>query len=219
MRTLKLQRCEHPRQADTAQYARQAQRAGFEVEQSAVNESQHHERQSAADYLQVDAPFAHPFFALFREREGERDAGDEEEQREDGVVVEESVPVGVAHLSGHPGRKIPGPEFAQAHDEPCKAHDEEHVETPEGVERKKPLRSGRFGRLRFIHRYRVLGFVGWDEFIELVSAADYAGGADGAQLSLCDGLHRIAVGSVQFGERLLGDARGCAEEKYCLSGI
>ena len=61
------QRREHPRQADPAQYARQAQRGEVELEQAAVNESQHHERQAAADHFQVDAPLAHPFFALFGE--------------------------------------------------------------------------------------------------------------------------------------------------------
>ncbi len=64
------QRREHPRQTDPAQHARQAQRGEVELEQSAVNESQRHEGQAAADDFQVDASFAHPFFALFGEREG-----------------------------------------------------------------------------------------------------------------------------------------------------
>ena len=203
---------EHPRQTDPAQHARQAQRGEVELEQSAVNESQRHEGQAAADDFQVDASFAHPFFALFGEREGERDARDEEEQREDGVVVEESVPVGVTHLGGHPVGKFSGTELAQGCYQSCESHDEEHVEAPQGVERKKPLRSGRLGRLRF-HRYRVSGCFGGDEFVELVAAADDAGRADGAEFPLGDRLCRLSVGSVQFGERLFGDARGRAEKE------
>lgn len=79
------------------------------------------------------------------------------------------------------------------------------VEAPQGVERKKPLRGGRLGRLRF-HRYRVSGCFGGDEFVELVAAADDAGRADGAEFPLGDRLCRLSVGSVQFGERLFGDA-------------
>lgn len=147
-------RREHPCQSDAAQYARQAQCCEVEVEQPVVDQSQRHQRQSAADYLRVDASFADSFFALFGQREGKRNARDEEEQRENGVVVEESVPRGVPHLGRHPVGETPGPEFAQGDDEPCEAHDEEHVKTPQGVEREKPLRGGRFGRLRF-HRCRI----------------------------------------------------------------
>jgi hypothetical protein len=88
---------------------------------------------------------------LLRERKGIGDARDEEEEREDGVVMREAVPCGMAHRFGDGCRYVARKEMADVDDERCEAHDEEHVEASQGVERQQAL--GEFG---FIHKVRVI---------------------------------------------------------------
>ena len=128
-------------------------------------------------------------------------ARDEEEQWEDRVVVEESVPFGVAHLRDEPVGEAARPETAERNDEGGEAHDEEHVEAPERVERQQPLRGGGLRGpvgLRSVHA--LFGLVclriGIDEFVEPVAAADRSRSADGAEPALRDLLRRRTVGTV-----------------------
>lgn len=86
-------------------------------------------------FFAVDAGGGALLGALLGQRVGEADTRNEEEQREDGVVLSQSVPFHVAHVSDYGVGKLAGPDSADCRYQRCHAHDEQHVEAPEGVER------------------------------------------------------------------------------------
>ena len=75
------------------------------------------EDEAAAEYVEPDPAFGHAFPALLGQGEGERHPGDEEEQRENGVMVRPSVPGDMAHLPGQPELVAAGKEAADVVDE------------------------------------------------------------------------------------------------------
>ena len=89
--------------------------------------------------LAIDLRAAHPPRALLGVGEGEGDAGDIEEQREDGIMMAEAVPRGMVHLLAEPAVRAAREQGAEGHDHGGEAHDEHHVESPQRIQRKKSL--------------------------------------------------------------------------------
>ena len=83
----------------------------------------------------MDLPRAATACALLLEGEGKRDAGDKEEEGEDGVVVGQAVPFHMIHLSGKHLCETTGKPGGKGCQESCSTHDEKHVEAPQGIER------------------------------------------------------------------------------------
>ncbi len=126
----------HPSQTYAPQYAGPALGGELELQQSPVNHAQEHQQEAPAQNLQVDAPLGTPVLALFLQREGEGDARNEQEEREDGVVMRQPVPRHMLHL---PGYELPrggvGEKGCNGHEQRGATRDEKHVEAPQGIQR------------------------------------------------------------------------------------
>ena len=131
----------HPGQADASQHAGEPLCLEIELKQSAIDHAQEHQQQAAPQDFQVDACHGLSSLHLFLQREGEGDARDEEEQREDGVVVAESVPLDMLHLLGQGLGQAARKPLCQCNEQACAAHDEQHVEAAKGIDggKAKPL--------------------------------------------------------------------------------
>ena len=77
--------------------------------------------------------------ALLGQREGERDARNEQEERENGVVVHKAVPLHVLHLLRQALGERAGEPLGKRSQQARAAHDEEHVKTSERIQRLQPL--------------------------------------------------------------------------------
>ena len=130
----------HPCQSDASQDAGPAKRFELEPQEAADHQSQEDQDEASAQDLQVDARRGLAFLLLLLERKGEGDAGDEEEQREDGVVVNQSVPRHMLHVSGYrlPHGRV-GEEGGDGCEQRSAAGDEEHVEASQRIQRLEPL--------------------------------------------------------------------------------
>jgi hypothetical protein len=77
---------------------------------------------------------------LFTQRKWERNARNEEEERENGVVVSKAIPLDVVHLGGEPRSPLRrGEEATDGHNKTRTTDDEEHIEAPQRIERQQSL--------------------------------------------------------------------------------
>ena len=111
------QRGEHPGQTDARQHTGAAQISEIELKDTIADQSQQYQQETAADDLQVDLRGSPALSQLFGQREREGDTGNEKKEREDGVVLTETVPFDVGHLIGDPlGETALGKQCAQGND-------------------------------------------------------------------------------------------------------
>ncbi len=117
----------------------------IETDGVVVNDAEQDEQQAAGNDVPVEGGAVGGGGVAFGEREREADAGDEKEQREDHVIGVEAGPRDVFELAGPPLEDRPAGEGGQGGEDAIAAHDPEHVEAAEGVERVEAGR-GRNGR-------------------------------------------------------------------------
>ena len=145
-------RGDRPGDADPPEHAPNPEVLEVELEHPVADQAQQHQQHAALQRLERDGRAAEPALATLRAGEREADAGHEEEKREDDVHELEAVPLHVAEdraESGVPQR------CGDGDDELLPAHDEQHVEAPQRVQRHQPRHRGplrRFRRFACIHR-------------------------------------------------------------------
>ena len=108
-----------------------------ELKQAVEQDAQYDQYDSAKEYLPVYLPLAASARNLAGIREGERNARDEKEQREYRVHKREPVPPGVLHMPEQRSLCPARDGLAERLDEGRHAHNDQHVEAPQGIQRKK----------------------------------------------------------------------------------
>ena len=136
MRIHKDECTKHPRQSNAPEHTGIAHFSEVQVhEQAVIDDAQQHQHQTSAQYLAIDGALPFATAALLSQREGERDAGNEEEQGEDGVHEMQPVPLHMVHLIAQSLGETTGEERGKTGEQPCTTHDKEHVEATQCVER------------------------------------------------------------------------------------
>ena len=100
-------------------------------------EKEQHER--PLRNAQTDSSRGEPTRGLSCEGERPRHAGQEQEQRKDGVVLAQSVPRNVRHLLCKPAVAAESGHLARGHDHRREPHDPDHVRPAQRVERPQPF--------------------------------------------------------------------------------
>ena len=130
----------------------------IEVQQSVVDKSEQHERQSAPDDFPINLAFRLAPLPLFRQRKRERNPRDKQKERENRVVMRQSVPLYVVHLFGYRLKKRSRAQRRQRDEQRSPSHNEKHVESPKRIQRKQP--SGLFLCVHeTVFNYRFLFFL------------------------------------------------------------
>ncbi len=105
------------------------------MKDTVADQSQQYQQETAADDLQVDLRGSPALSLLFGQREREGDAGNEKEEREDGVVLTQTVPFHMGHLGGDPFSEAAlRQQRAQGNDPRGKAHDTKHIGAAQGIQ-------------------------------------------------------------------------------------
>lgn len=126
---------QHPGHADASQHAPEPQFGKLEIEYAVAHPAQGHEYEASHHHLAQDGYMAHASLLLLLQGERKRGTGYEEEQGEDGVVMPETVPLGMGHLLGYGlPRGTLGEETCNGCDEGGTSHDEQHVKASQGIE-------------------------------------------------------------------------------------
>ncbi len=131
-------------QADALEHPEQAHIAPALADAAIVDDAAGDQEQAAADDAR-DRDAAAIAFDGLGQREYQRDAGDEDEQREDQVLEVEALPVAVLELLVQDGERPARGAAADAIaglDQFIATEDPEHVEAAQGVEREQAARAG-----------------------------------------------------------------------------
>ena len=127
----------------------------FEVQDAIERQPDEEEKSGPGEYLQQDAPRGTALRLLRREGERPGDAHQEEEERQDGVVLREALPPYMTHLRCEPALGA-AKHLAESQDHRRATGDEEHVEAPQRVERRQSFSLRNFFGFRFLVHYYFL---------------------------------------------------------------
>ena len=128
---------QHPSQTDSTKHTWNAERLEVKLEETLIDQSEEEKRQSTPDDIQCYRLIRQSLRAFFLKRERECHAGNEQEQREDRVVVMQPDPVHMVHLLSQPAILASRKYSAGLRDDSAQPHDEHHVKAPERIQRQE----------------------------------------------------------------------------------
>ncbi len=126
--------CKHPSKTDSSKNAGIAKVLEIKIEQPVIDNAQEDKHQATHDNFPVNGPSRASFLTLFCQREREGDACDEKEQREDGVVMPQPMPLNVIHLLSKCLCKRTREPLSKRHKQGRATHDEQHIKATKGID-------------------------------------------------------------------------------------